>query len=62
MAVPENPCYKCERRCVGCHSNCAEYSLYRAELTEYNAAIHKAKNEERAVREYEIRQALKRRH
>lgn len=61
MAVPENPCYKCERRCVTCHSNCVEYATYKAELAEYNAVINKAKAEERQVRDYEIRQALKRR-
>lgn len=62
MAIPKNPCYQCERRCVACHSSCVEYAIYKTDMAEYNAVINKAKDEERIRRDYEIRQVLRRRH
>lgn len=29
-----SPCYKCEKRHSGCHSECDEYAEYRAKLDE----------------------------
>lgn len=30
----KNPCYKCEKRFVGCHCQCAEYGAFKAESEE----------------------------
>ena len=30
------PCYKCQRRFSGCHSNCEDYKTFREELDEIN--------------------------
>lgn len=27
-----NPCFKCERRVVGCHSTCGDYIKYKEEI------------------------------
>ena len=27
-----NPCYKCEERCMGCHSYCEKYSAFKEEF------------------------------
>ena len=32
LSTRKNPCYKCDRRRLWCHSECAEYKKYRAEL------------------------------
>ena len=29
-----NPCYKCEKRVVGCHCFCEEYKSFKEEITE----------------------------
>ena len=26
------PCYNCEDRCIGCHTTCGDYAIYRREL------------------------------
>jgi hypothetical protein len=54
MAIPDNPCFECKKRCIGCHSDCNEYRLYRAELNERNKIIKKAKNAERIMRDYRV--------
>lgn len=37
------PCYKCERRQVGCHSKCDDYKEYRACLNEGLDTMHEYK-------------------
>ncbi|WAW14627.1 hypothetical protein [Peptostreptococcus equinus] len=32
-----NPCYTCERRFMGCHSDCKEYLVYKSKLDNINA-------------------------
>lgn len=34
-------CYKCQKRCPGCHSTCEDYKTEKAELDETNAAQRK---------------------
>lgn len=54
MAYPENPCYKCTDRCVGCHVDCNKYRLFRAELNQRNETIKKAKNAVRIMWDYKV--------
>ena len=39
------PCYGCERRNVGCHSNCKEYLNFEKMQKEENEAEYKKKSE-----------------
>ncbi|MCR4889157.1 MAG: hypothetical protein K5979_08290 [Ruminococcus sp.] len=32
-----SPCKDCTDRCIGCHSTCGDYKLYRAEIEKRNA-------------------------
>lgn len=32
----KNSCYKCDNRCIGCHSNCENYRKYRNALDVIN--------------------------
>lgn len=61
MAYPNSPCHGCERRTATCHSDCNEYSLYKFEIAEFRAIVKEAKDKERAIRDYEIKNYSKRR-
>ena len=37
------PCYKCERRHVGCHADCKEYKAFKSQLEEANRIRKQAK-------------------
>ena len=60
IASKDCPCYKCENRHIGCHSDCEKYSDWNkkaiAVKKKYNIAIIK----ERMVNEYEIKEKIKR--
>lgn len=62
--IPKNPCYNCEKRCVGCAITCQEWIDHRkAKLEEY-AAKRKAYNQNQAADEIvfsAIRRAKRRR-
>lgn len=60
MAMPISPCYGCDKRIVGCHSDCLGYAIYRVEMAEYNGTIKKAKTEERKRKDYDF-EAFKKR-
>lgn len=54
-----NCCYKCQRRHAGCHSQCADYAVYKAEFEAHKAKVGKARGAERMMSEYDV--ALSRR-
>ncbi len=35
-----SPCYKCETRALGCHSNCDKYAEYRTKLKPENCGYY----------------------
>ena len=38
MTKRKSPCYKCDRRCEGCHGSCEDYKAYQAECrADYSA-------------------------
>ena len=37
--LDSRPCFKCKERHLLCHSNCARYAAYRADLDAYNAEV-----------------------
>lgn len=41
MIAPDNPCYLCQRRALGCHSQCKDYIAY----TQYQQALSQAKQD-----------------
>ncbi len=43
----KSKCYKCEKRYVGCHSNCNDYKEYRKALDVINIRRNKIKEDER---------------
>jgi hypothetical protein len=60
MAMPNSPCFGCDKRTSTCHSSCIEYDIYKLDMAERNDVIKKAKAEERKRREYEIQNFSKR--
>ena len=62
MSKKKDACYGCERRCVGCHSECADYLAYRKALEDRKFKIYKARNREGMVRDYRIKAALRVQH
>lgn len=55
-----SPCRECTKRCIGCHSTCAEYKLYRADMDKKNAEqaeIQCAKNFA-----YDVKREIRRRY
>ena len=36
---PQSPCYNCDERTLGCHSECDLYLTYRRALDRYNEAV-----------------------
>ena len=39
----KNPCYKCDKRAVGCHGTCQEYLTWSKENTEFNKRVRDLK-------------------
>ena len=62
MAIPNSPCHGCDKRAVGCHSNCLEYDIYKVDMAQYNSTIREAKNKAKEMLEYDIKHKCKRRH
>lgn len=64
MSVLQSPCQGCEDRCIGCHTTCGDYAIYKAEL-EAIRARQIAENAEiefsRAVKNACLRKAMKKR-
>lgn len=42
MANPKSPCKGCEKRHVGCHSECGSYKEFRAEVDDISAKRREA--------------------
>ena len=55
MRKGTDACYGCERRCVGCHSSCADYLAYRKALTDRNFKINNARSLEKMFRDYRVK-------
>lgn len=47
--VPENKCFGCTKRRVGCHSECEDYILFKKQLDEQNAIIREKKKAEKSA-------------
>lgn len=60
MIEPRRCCKGCEDRTPTCHCTCEEYKAYKKELEEYNAAVKKAKEQDRIMSNY-IRDNYKKR-
>lgn len=43
MYVRKSPCYKCELRTIGCHTNCDKYKDWKAEMNELSQNAFKSK-------------------
>lgn len=54
-----SPCKGCEDRCIGCHTTCGDYAIYKQALENNRAKIN-AQNDEAAFRETVKRNLLKR--
>jgi hypothetical protein len=48
------PCYKCESRKVGCHSECERYKEYQSSRKVLNYTIYAKKQEERDIAEFRL--------
>lgn len=44
------PCRDCEKRCVGCHSDCEEYGEYKANIKDNNDKRYAYWQQEKAFR------------
>lgn len=53
-------CYKCEKRYIGCHADCADYVEWKTEHESKRQAIRDAKGKERIANEYRFEQINKR--
>lgn len=62
MSKEKDACYGCEKRVVGCHSSCADYLAYRKALTDKKCKIYKERNQEKMIRDYRIKAALRVQH
>lgn len=49
-----NCCYNCQCRHAGCHSQCADYATYKAELEANKTKVSKVRGIERMMRCYNI--------
>ena len=45
MVRPDSPCKGCEKRAMKCHSSCALYIEYRAQLDAFNEKVRKQKED-----------------
>ena len=56
---PKHSCKGCEKRHVGCHSECESYIKYSESLKEYNEYAHKKRMERFDIEDYKSRGAIK---
>ena len=49
-----DPCYKCKKRKLGCHSTCADYIEWAKVIRDRNRTSFRHKEEERMSNEYQI--------
>jgi hypothetical protein len=59
-ATAPSPCKDCEDRCIGCHTTCGDYAIYRQTLEQNRARIN-AQNDENAFMS-EIKREVYKRH
>lgn len=45
-------CKNCNKRYIGCHSECEDYQNYKDELEDMKAKIRKAKRNDSEMRDY----------
>lgn len=48
------PCYRCERRVLGCHSSCADYKAFQEEHLKQKYATIEARNKDKIVNHYRV--------
>ena len=46
----DDPCYKCKKRKVGCHSKCTEYIEWKEKRKEENESIQKERSIDAIIR------------
>ena len=52
--IEASPCYRCEQRCIGCHSCCLNYKKFRDKKDADNNKINRIKAIECAAIDYEV--------
>lgn len=55
----KNPCYKCEKRAPGCHSDCEDYLKWDKEHKESKAKAYQDKQAQLHTYPHSIKRALK---
>ena len=48
----KSPCMNCNKRSVGCHTDCVLYKKYRNALDEYNSLLRKGVEKENMFVDY----------
>ena len=48
----KDPCYKCDKRVIGCHSTCEDYKLWLEEKSAINRRVAEAHLREQYVDRY----------
>lgn len=56
MSMTKSPCFKCERRYIGCHASCEKYHEYLAIHAAEKDKINRAKYADCDVRTFLIEQ------
>lgn len=51
---PKSPCYNCDERAVGCHSECDLYLTYRRALDKYNELYRQQRDEMSPFDEHQL--------
>lgn len=54
-------CKNCDKRYIGCHSECEDYQNYKNELEDMKAKIRKAKRNDSEMRDYVKKRNIKKR-
>lgn len=54
MAKPLSPCKDCEKRQVGCHSECEEFLKFRKRLGAYKSTLKDSLHRNNLYEEYQI--------
>lgn len=64
MGIDTGPCHNCEKREVGCHSNCEEYTNWRSKQLEEKEKIHKYRMSDWELTDFRQKriEAMKRNH
>lgn len=58
---PQAPCYNCDERISGCHSECDLYLTYRRALDKYNEQLRAEQERETLVNDFQVKQIQKNR-